>query len=111
MAGVFRTIEIKWHGKAYQCAPTMAVVRQCELQGMRLTHLMQSFVAGQPQIGMASLLIALMLRNAGASATDDEVGAVLLNSDKETVMAIVEPVVSAFVWEPDEKKPEALSAA
>ena len=89
----------------------MALVRQCEMQGFRLTRVMQSVATGEPEVGMVSLLIAALLRSAGASVSDDDVGAVLLNADRDTVRGLMEPVMQAFVWEPDEKKREAPSAA
>lgn len=107
---VFRSIVIKWQGVDYDCIPSMSLVRRCEQQGFKLTRVLQSISSGHPEIGMLSLLVASMLRDAGCQGvTDDDVGAVLLNAEPETILGLVTPVMNAFVWEPDEKKLEAPS--
>lgn len=109
--GVFREITMTWGGVEYHCTPSMAIIRRCEAKGLRLTRVLHSMSVGEPEVGMLSLLVAEMLRSGGAKVTDDDIGAVLLSGNIDVIASITAPIVEAFVWNADPKKPEALNAA
>jgi len=106
---VFRDVTIEWKGEAYTVTPSMRLLRLIEGENISLMHVAHEVAKGRPQASLMAFVISMVLRSAGAKATEEEIYAEIVTGDTTSVMALYEDVIAAISPTPvDAKKPEAL---
>lgn len=105
---VFHEVEITYDGETYTVVPSMALLRQIELQGISILHVAHQAAQGKPQASLMATVVAAVLRAAGAKVTDVDLYAEFTQGDTAKVAALYNQVLDAISPSaPDEKKPVA----
>lgn len=100
-----RSVGIEWQGRTVTVTPTVRILCECETRGMRLPRLLDSYAAGEPEMGMTCMLMSAVLGAAGVKVDEDEIYSHLI-AGRGWEDAVV-PVLMALAPEPDAGKPEA----
>jgi len=82
----------------------MALLRRMESEGVSLSKVALQTVSGDPPVSFLSLMIAHMIREAGGTATEEDVFEELMTGKTDDIEAVLLAFSPA---EEDEKKPEA----
>ena len=106
--GVFRETDIKWKGQTYKLVPSMALLRAIELQGISLMHVEWQVATGKPQASLMSTVIAIVLADAGAEVTEEEIYQEIRSADPSDVLALYRQVMTAI--SPEDKKAKKAAA-
>ena len=109
---VFRDVTITWRGKEYVVTPSLKLLRTIEMMGISLYSVANSVTGGTPAFASMAAIAGLMLRSAGATATDDEIYAEiqrsLVSGKSDAVVEMMGAILLAFTpAEDDEGKADA----
>src|SRR5690554_7449802 len=94
MAGVFQTVELGWRGEQYDITPSMAVLNRIE-DKVSLSRLAHRLATGDPPLSQLATVIGVLLREAGADASDEEVYQELMTGDSDAVKDMAGAVMMA----------------
>jgi len=104
MAAVFREVELGWGGETYSVTPTMALLNKIE-QDISLSELAYRMSVGKVPMSQLAVVIGVMLRSAGAKASDEEVYQELMTGDSEAVQGMASAVMEAVFPQPKKSEP------
>jgi len=108
MPGLFREVSIRWKGEDLRFVPTMALLRRMESDGVSLSKVALQTVSGDPPVSFLSPMIAHMIREAGGTATEEDVFEELMTGKTDDIIALIETFLKVCnPTEDDPKKPEA----
>lgn len=94
---VFRETDIEWKGKKYKIVPSMALLRNIEMQGISLMHVEWQVATGKPQASLMATMMALVLASAGVSdVTEDEVYQDIRSSDPKEALRTYNAIMMAL---------------
>lgn len=99
MAAVFREVTLGWGGEQYNITPTMAVLNRIE-QDVSLSRLAHRLATGDPPLSQLATVISVMLREAGAKVTDEEVYQELMLGEASAVQDMAGAVMMAVFPQP-----------
>ncbi len=94
MASVFQEITLGWAGKEYRVTPTMRLLNSIE-QDVSLSRLAYRMGQGDVPISQLAVVVATMLRQAGADASDEEVYQEIMTGDADSVQQMASSVMQA----------------
>ena len=104
MSAVFREIQLGWCGKQYSITPTMKLLNKIE-QDISLSELAYRMSVGKVPMSQLAVVIGVMLRSAGAKATDEEVYQEMMTGDAEAVQGMAAAVMEAVFPQPKKSDP------
>ena len=104
MAAVFRDVTLGWGGEDYSVTPTMALLNKIE-QDISLSELAYRMSVGKVPMSQLAVVIGVMLRSAGANASDEEVYQELMTGDTEAVQGMAAAVMEAVFPQPKKSDP------
>jgi hypothetical protein len=112
---VFRDVTITWRGKDYVVTPSLRMLRTIEMMGISLFSVASSISGGSPAFGSLASIAGVLLRSAGANATDEEIYAeiqkALASGNAQAVVEMMGVILMAFnPVEEDGGKADAQSA-
>lgn len=108
---VFRELTIVWQGKEHRFVPSMKLMRSIEMGDISLTDIAVRTSQGRPPISHIAFVLARMLTAAGATVTEDDVYAELVQGDQDGVTALISVVLTAFTpGDSNPKNPAAQTA-
>lgn len=97
MAAIFDEVKLTWDGEQYTVTPTYRMIQQIE-QHVSIAGISQRMAEGNPPMSHVAEVVAVLLRNAGAQVSSDEVyEAMLTDMDAAQISDIATIVMSAFV--------------
>lgn len=99
MASVFQEITLGWGGKEYRVTPTMRLLNSIE-QDVSLSRLAYRMGEGDVPISQLAMVVATMLRQAGAKVTDEEVYQEIMTGESDSVQAMASSVMQAMFPSP-----------
>lgn len=108
MAAVFKEVHLSWNGKGYSITPDMRLLNKIE-QDISLSELAYRMSMGKVPMSQLAVVIGVMLRKGGASATDEEVYQELMTGDAGGVQEMAATVMEAVFPQPKKSpapKPE-----
>ncbi len=108
MAGVFPTVSVNWQGVDYDIVPNMKLINEIENR-FGLARFSGRIESGDPPLSHLASILAMMLRHAGAEATDEEVMQDLVHGSPEEVLDVASKVLYA-VWPQSKKSPPPAAA-
>lgn len=101
---VFRDCEIIWGGESYTLTPSNRLLRNIEKE-VSLAHIAIEASKGCPPISHLAYVAAMLLQDAGADVTEDEMAAELQGGDHKDVVGFMEAIMAAITpQQVDEKK-------
>jgi len=104
MAAVFREVMLGWGGEEYRITPTMALLNKIE-QDISLSELAYRMSVGKVPMSQLAVVIGVMLRSAGAKASDEEVYQELMTGDAEAVQGMAAAWMEAVFPQPKKSGP------
>jgi len=97
---VFRDVTITWRGKDYVVTPSLRMLRTIEMMGISLFSVASSISGGSPAFGSLASIAGVLLRSAGADATDEEIYAeiqkALTSGNAQAVVEMMGVILMAF---------------
>ena len=103
MSAIFEEVTITWgtdddgEPVEYTVTPTYRMIQQIE-QRVSIAGMSSRIINGDPPVSHMAEVIAILLRNAGAKVSPDDVYAELMTSDDpEAMTRMAEIIITAFV--------------
>ena len=94
MASIFQEVSIGWRGAEYRITPTMRVLNRIE-QDVSLAVLASRISSGDVPISHLAMAVAALLKEAGASATAEEVYESMVSGDPESIRDMATAIILA----------------
>lgn len=111
---VFREVDITFDGANYTFVPSLALMRRIDgllvKDGMSITKVVYEAGTGNWPVAHMALIIAEVLRAAGAKVDDEQLYSDLMN-DPVAAIPLYTAVVAAISPAPSKKKPEPSQSA
>ena len=107
--GINKRIELSWNGKPYPVNMTMRLIEHIE-EKLNLGLMAQQCASGDIRFSHAARLVEIVLKDAGAEVTADEIYSGMFSGDDVSVSDVIEVVgliLSAVFPEPKKKAPSA----
>jgi hypothetical protein len=97
MTAIYEDVTITWQGHDYVIKPTYQMINRIEAQGVSVTSVANRTMKGDPPISHIAMIVAFMLRSAGAGVTPEDVYAHFMTSgDLDQVSNLALLVSTAF---------------
>jgi hypothetical protein len=94
MASVFNEVVLGWGGKEYRVTPDMRLLNRIE-NDVSLSRLAYRMGQGDVPVSQLAMVVATMLRHAGADASDEAVYQEIMTGDADAVQQMAGSVMQA----------------
>lgn len=99
---MFRECVLTWAGEEYTFTPTMRLLQRIESDGTSLMHVAHQVSAGKPQVFVMARILAMVMQDAGARVSEEEILEELLAADGREAVDLYGAVMEAIT---PERKP------
>ena len=97
MSAIFDEVTIDWRGNTYTVTPTYRMIQRIE-QTVSIAGVSARLQEGNPPLSHVAEIVGVLLQNAGAKATADEVYEVMLTEmETEQIQDLTTLVMTAFI--------------
>jgi len=103
----FRDVDIDWGGKTWRVTPSNRLLRRIEAEDVSLQFMLAELQRGRVKLSHLAFVMAMVLRDAGATVTEDQMLTEMVSGDQTAVFRLAENVLAAiFPVEDAGGKPE-----
>lgn len=98
---VFRDVDIAWGGRTWRVTPSNRLLRRIEAEDVSLQFMLAELQRGRVKLSHLAFVMATVLRDAGATITEDEMLAEMVAGDQAAVFGLATQVLAAIFPVPD----------